>query len=970
MSGLSAPDIWEPLYECAALVAVSGFVPGAHIDIYAVLPSRFPNMPNPPERIGGGISHSLSGQVFSVDITKMIAGARLYATQTYNGMPASPISYEVVLQRSIGQFQPRIIPQLIECAKCLQVDGILPGALIKITDSSDLGSGTGEPSLLGSAPSYSSSAHVEISRPLVPNHILNANQIHCDTAGPNSWNEIVNSIQGIKRNQLLPAPEIIGPLYSCQRGFNISGCRPGSQVEVFVNTEDHLSSAVSRLGEVCASSTRVPFWVPDGLIEGTSITCSQYLCDGPLLLQSQASSPVPVISADDIPIPGIRGPLYEGQSSIVVTMTVAGEIVRIEADGVLIGMGGSGLGGDASFNVDPPLMAHSSIFAIVELCGRMKHSFAVFVRRRPTYIPPPTIPRPLLSCSRLVPVTGCMPQAKIIVYARDISTDNTIMIGKGQTFTNSIIVNVTPLLQTGWRITAFQEIGGRRSRSSSPPVEVQTTKYPDPPVIEEPIYECAKCIKLRNVLPGARLDVYQNHIWIGGEDNWTQDGRSHINTLSGLVIGSTITARQTICGSSSSDAEEVTVTAAPKEIPVPSISSAYVNDSFITVEGLIAGANVEVEETRTYNQVIGTVCANNRVENVPLNLSLLAEAELRVRQYFCHPTTYSLPVIVGYPREWPLGEGPFHAGHFVVRNIHIPKLPIWGGHKEPPTSISAVVFYPATTEGKNTSLAVGAPFPLIVFAHGKRIPGTAGSPSDITHDFQQFSGIFRHLARLGFIIISPDLSFLHVQTGLEEIDRRIILAVAVNYILSENQNSASIFHNKVRTSGIGAIGHSVGGLATIFFGIDAPSSFKESRPLLPVEAIGLIAPAGMPGNEQTAISSFSPKPVLVFHGTRDRGINAVGDTPLSIYNAARATKYLINIDGANHFGYTDSILMGPPLDGSATINQADQQRIAKAYLAAFFLCYLKGNTIMNDYLTGNRPVEDLDRFNITIQSQT
>jgi hypothetical protein len=36
MSILSAPNIWEPLYECAPQVVVTGYVPGATIDIYVI----------------------------------------------------------------------------------------------------------------------------------------------------------------------------------------------------------------------------------------------------------------------------------------------------------------------------------------------------------------------------------------------------------------------------------------------------------------------------------------------------------------------------------------------------------------------------------------------------------------------------------------------------------------------------------------------------------------------------------------------------------------------------------------------------------------------------------------------------------------------------------------------------------------------------------------------------------------------
>ena len=54
-------------------------------------------------------------------------------------------------------------------------------------------------------------------------------------------------------------------------------------------------------------------------------------------------------------------------------------------------------------------------------------------------------------------------------------------------------------------------------------------------------------------------------------------------------------------------------------------------------------------------------------------------------------------------------------------------------------------------------------FALVVFGHARRNLGTPvcnGSNTDITQDFRQMSGICKHLARWGFMIICPDLSWL------------------------------------------------------------------------------------------------------------------------------------------------------------------------------------------------------------------
>jgi hypothetical protein len=77
-------------------------------------------------------------------------------------------------------------------------------------------------------------------------------------------------------------------------------------------------------------------------------------------------------------------------------------------------------------------------------------------------------------------------------------------------------------------------------------------------------------------------------------------------------------------------------------------------------------------------------------------------------------------------------------------------------------------------------------------------------------------------------------------------------------------------------------------------------------------------------------------------------------------------KHMITIPGGNHFGFTDALCILE--DPAATISQADQQKIAKAYLTAFLRRYVQGVLEVQDYLTG-RPVEGLEAFGIMVNSQ-
>jgi fermentation-respiration switch protein FrsA (DUF1100 family) len=694
---------------------------------------------------------------------------------------------------------------------------------------------------------------------------------------------------------------------------------PGTQVVLFINGLP--------MQEACSAGSSAAFWIPTGLIESNTITAQQQLCAG--TIRSPASAPIVVSPATDIPQPAIRAPLYEGDTSLVVAMTVAGEVVTIEANGTQIGMGGAG-GGDASLNVDPPLVYGQRLVATVELCGVEKTSLPVVVQRRPADTPPPTITKPLLDCGKLVHVDGCLPGAKVRVYA---TAGPTILIGFAKTFGDSIVIDVTPLLRTGWQVTATQEVGGVASVPSTP-VTVRQASQPDKLRLRPPIIACAHCVRVEKVLPGARINVYQKGVWVGWADAWTS--QVDVDVFPPLAPGATVTATQTLCGQTSFPAK-ATVQTTSKTPPAPSISGASIGASFVTVKNLVLGAMVEVAEVGAYNLVIGRACATGDTQNIYLSVPLFVGAVLRAQQRLCRASDFSQAVTVVPPPEWPLHQGPFMAGYQIAR------------FTSRSYDLQAAIYYPATVDGEGTPLAGGGPFPLIVFGHAKRFP-MAGTPPDNTQDFLQLSGILSHLARWGFLSIAPDMSPSPGNPSFYE--------DAVLYMLAENTRSGSPFKGRVKTGGVGALGHSTGGFGAYEW---ANRSFSG----IPVQAMGLIAPGAY---QQSSLAFFAPRPVLIIHGTKDGGQFGVGNTPLTLYASALPTKHLVIIDGANHFGYTDAIKVPSPGDGVATISQSDQQMIAKAYLTAFFRRYLKAATEENDYLVGIRPVETLESFNITVEA--
>jgi hypothetical protein len=194
LAALSAPDVWEPLYECASVVVVSGYVPGATVDIYATPPG------GAPARIAGGVSNSATGQVFGVNSALMVAGTSIQATQTLGG-DVSPLSPAVILQSAIGVATPGLTAPLYECARCVRVDRVLPGATAEVLDAG---------AQIGSGASFGASVDVGVNPALVSGHALTARQLVCGNPSQESTEVAIGQMRD-RSKDILPPPEIRNP---------------------------------------------------------------------------------------------------------------------------------------------------------------------------------------------------------------------------------------------------------------------------------------------------------------------------------------------------------------------------------------------------------------------------------------------------------------------------------------------------------------------------------------------------------------------------------------------------------------------------------------------------------------------------------------------------------------------------------------------------------------------------------------
>lgn len=942
MAGLSPPTIWEPLYECTPIVVVTGYVPGANVKIYASLP--------PGGLVGGGVSFAPGGQTFGVDAAKMKKGTVIWATQTYGG-ETSPDSPKVTLQTVLGGVQPPLlIPPLLECALCLRAYGVIPGATVRMKDGA---------TEVGNAIAGWGAADVGLSPAAAPNHTLTALHTHCGADGPLTTPGL--KVTPVLRGPALtlPTPSIRQPVYACEPFAVVEGCLPGCRVELWREGK--------AVASACAAGTEIALWVPDGLGEGQGLRARQTRCGekGEPLLEVWSWPEVKVQSAKGIPQPAILPPLWAGAPTVQVAMTVAGEVVTIEADGTPIGKGGAG-GSLTLLNVAPSLDGGQNITATVELCGVSKKSVPVPVGVYPYAVEAPEVQPPLWACAPAVTVNKCVPGATVSVNAKKGS--DTVLLGTAAAFGGSVVVGVIPPLQKDWKVTAQQRVGATWS-DFSPAVDVQAFGTPKPPRLRGPLSECARCVAVESVVPGAHVDVYQDGAWVGG--TFASAAKIEVPVYPPLTESAkaNVTVRQTLCGQASGPSDAAAVGPTPA-LPQPKIWNAHVGQTAVTVNDVVPGATVEIEEGTFYpGLVIGEACVTESPATVGLSVPLSTGAFVRARQRLCNYVAESQTYTkVTPPPEWPLAPGPFQAGFRLVADIPIsgeigfleagspggtPGVDFW---KRPEKNV-AVVHYPAAAAGQNAPFAAGGPFPLVIFGHAKRsgggglCPGTPEQVKDATQDFRRLSHVLDHLATWGFVTIAPDLDWLTISG---ESDRRFAMQDAGHYMLVKNVEPGSPFEGQIKTTGMGVMGHSFGGFGAVVLGTSGA---------LPIGAMVLIAPAG----GTATVPAFAPRPVLVLHGTKDTAEVGAGTLPLSLYAAAGPKKHLLTIGGANHFGYTDDICI--VFDPTATISQPTQKKIARAYVTAFFRRYLQGATEEDPYLVGVKIVEELEGLALSVQAQ-
>ncbi|MEC4982596.1 MAG: hypothetical protein SAJ37_02605 [Oscillatoria sp. PMC 1068.18] len=268
-------------------------------------------------------------------------------------------------------------------------------------------------------------------------------------------------------------------------------------------------------------------------------------------------------------------------------------------------------------------------------------------------------------------------------------------------------------------------------------------------------------------------------------------------------------------------------------------------------------------------------------------------------------------------------------------------------------------------------------FPTIIFSHG------AGSSNT------GYSSLASYWASHGYVVILPthaDSLALQGESADSGNLREIVESMtkdsqgwidrvgdlrAIADSLSQLPQQAPELRGKIDPQHLGVGGHSYGAYTAQLSGgatIDIPGrarseNFRDRR----VQAILLLSPQGR-GQQGLTSSSWNNLnlPMMVMTGSRDRGAQGQGpewkQEPFEL--APPGDKYLVFIQGANHFSFSGRLAAPEGLGGRQRNRRfgarlglrGDQEAIfddVKIATLAFWDAYLKQETQGRSYLRGN-----------------
>ena len=214
---------------------------------------------------------------------------------------------------SVGKLEPVNAPLVIEplCAGAtvVRVTGLRPGAIVHLAAN--------QQTFDGAAPNDQTWLDCHI--PPLTTDPVSATQEACGATSPPARPVSVDP-----HEDNVPAPQVVGPLFSCTGVVTATNAHPGAMLQVFAHAP---WGTVAISGQVLALTTNVTIGIAPLLIAGNKVFLRQWACSD----TSVDSADEPVVIHPALKAVQVLGPLVQGDTSVGVRGAVSGAVVEIYA---------------------------------------------------------------------------------------------------------------------------------------------------------------------------------------------------------------------------------------------------------------------------------------------------------------------------------------------------------------------------------------------------------------------------------------------------------------------------------------------------------------------------------------------------------------------------------------------------------------------------------------------------------------
>ncbi|WP_427017620.1 alpha/beta hydrolase family protein [Pseudarthrobacter sp. P1] len=482
MATTLVPAIHERIAQCTTSILVERLVPGAQLVVSVD---------------GTEYSAVASGASVQLAVPPLAGGAVVRAKQDA-GSGFTPWSADVEVEDALLPpiTSPRLPEEVGACSQCVHVSGLVPGAVVELALQSSGGMvGTGTADGAGTA-----CVDVDLSANQGKGaDVLGARIVVCGQPGPPSSAPVVASPR-------LAKPQVLGPLFGCQRMVPTSNLTPGARVRFEMGTDD--------LGNLCSCSAAVNAWFGSDLVAGRQVRAVPYWdsvqCSG----DGPPSAWVLVVPPDGRIKPVVLPALVAGDRTIRVGNQIANAtvVVRIRPDehSDFEEFGPAATSENPEFGLNAPLAPGNVVTVVQTLCTVAVESDPVTVLPGPAAVLPPVVVPPVNRCGAGMLVANLHQGALVRVFADGIPVGTA---WAGDRSSIEVPANVAAHMS----ITATQFVGGVGSLPSSPPVEVGTAA-PVVPRILEPVATGDHAVWVSHVTPGVRVTVWSGTVRLGSAE--------------------------------------------------------------------------------------------------------------------------------------------------------------------------------------------------------------------------------------------------------------------------------------------------------------------------------------------------------------------------------------------------------------------------------------------------------------------